>query len=619
MQHGFLKVAAVVPKIRVADCAHNVGAILDALGAAMGRGCELAVFPELCVTGATCGDLFLQRALLNAAADGLLALAEKTREYGMLIVVGLPYAAEGRLYSCSAFLLRGMVTGIVPSLNPFGAQFSPGSCVREAYTSLNGLEVPFGMDLVWRHVYDPDCTVTHISSCPEATGGVVVCPAADIESAGRPSARRRMAAAYSAGAVCGYIRSNAGWGESTTDHVYSGHSLVMENGRTLAEIEPFGGEDGEIALMAVADIDIGLLAAERMRGAANHGQGGASCRVIPFGDGSAAPLTRRISRTPFFPCDEAGLVTHCVETLDIQAAALAGRMAHIGCGGVVLGLSGGLDSALALIVAIRAFKRMGLDCADICAVTMPCFGTSQRTLSNARALAEMTGAMLMEIQIDDAVLQHFHDIGHSRRDHGLVYENAQARERTQVLMDLAAKRNTFMIGSGDLSEIALGFATYGGDHMSMYNVNAGVPKTLIPHLLETVAGKSPAGLAGVLRDIIDTPISPELLPGSQPTEAIIGPYELHDFFIYYMVGYGFAPEKILFLAENAFGGVYSQLEIKRWLAVFYRRFFANQYKRSCMPDGPMVCGVSLSPRHGVWQMPSDAAVGAWLARIDLES
>jgi len=653
---GFLRVAAVSPEVRVADVEHNRRAIEAALADAAAQGCDLALFPELCLTGYTCADLFYQSLLRERARDALLALAGAAGRAGIAAVVGLPLEAAGRLYNCAALVAGGAVLGVVPktylpSTNEYYEErwFSSS---RDRPPGLDALDlggaVPFGTDLLFAAVDLPGCVVgieicedlwaPNPPSGPLAIAGasVLLNPSGSDEVLGKADYRRDLVRQQSARCLAAYAYAGAGPGESTTDIVFDGHSMVAENGVLLAETERFRFA----TQMAVADVDLDRLAHERLTSSSfSSAPSAGAFRTIPLAlparamaadamaadamaaDAPVALLRPPLSAAPFVPSDPARRARHCEEIFAIQATGLAKRLRHTGLTRVTLGLSGGLDSTLALLVARRAFDVLGLDHAGIVAVSMPGFGTSQRTRGNAARLAAALGVTLREIPIGDAVRQHFRDIGHDEGVHDVTYENAQARERTQILMDLANQVGGLAIGTGDLSELALGWATYNGDQMSMYHVNAGVPKTLVRYLVEWCADALFSGAAAdVLRDICATPISPELLPpganGAKPqeTEATIGPYALHDFFLYYAVRFGFAPRKVFFLAARAFAGEYAPGEVLRWLRVFYDRFFANQFKRSAMPDGPKVGSVALSPR-GDWRMPSDASGALWRAEL----
>ncbi len=632
MRDGFIRVATATPAIRVADCRHNADAIVAIAREASAAGVSLVVYPELCLTGYTCGDLFLQEALLDRARAELLRIAAETSGLDTLLLVGLPVAARGRLYNCAAVLYHGELLGLVPKTHiPNYAEFyekrhfSPGPEWDEL--PFGGKVVPFGTNLLFECVSLPhfvfsieiceDVWVPVPPSCAAAMAGATLVAnlSASDEVIAKAAYRHTLLKSQSARLVCAYLYADAGEGESTTDLVFSGHNLIYENGRALAESRRF--TTGWIH----ADVDLKQLQAERRR-QTTFGSGDAdgvlAYRRVAF-DLPIVPLRleRAYDPHPFVPSDPRDLAERCEEILNLQSSGLKKRLAHTGCRCAAVGLSGGLDSTLALIVTARAFDMLGLDHTGIVAVTMPGFGTTDRTYSNAVALARSLGATLREIPISEAVSLHFRDIGHDPAIHDTTYENAQARERTQILMDIANQMNGLVVGTGDMSELALGWATYNGDHMSMYGVNASIPKTLVRHLVRYAASISPDELRAVLEDIVDTPVSPELLPPddagkiAQKTEEIVGPYELHDFFLYYTVRYGFAPAKILRVARIAFRGQYDDAVIRRVLGLFFRRFFAQQFKRSCLPDGPKVGSVTLSPR-GDWRMPSDAAVQVWI-------
>ena len=642
---GFLRVAAVSPELRVADVTFNTEAIIAALEEAAGQGVQLALFPELCLTGYSCGDLFFQTRLHEAAGAGLARLAAATARLDCAAVVGLPVPVNGRLYNCAAFLAEGRVVGLVPKIflpnyNEFyeARWFRSGEDIRSATLDLGEQRgVPFGVDLLFHGVNMPGCTIG-VELCEDlwavnppsgamALSGatVLVNLSASNELLAKADYRRELTRQQSARCLAAYLYAGAGSGESTTDTVWSGHSLIMENGRLLAETPRFEFT----TQMAVADLDLMQLQHDRLNNTTFGAQApGREFRTVAFDlprAGEAAPPELRhryVPRTPFVPGDPTQRARHCEEIFNIQAVGLAKRLKHIGIQRVTIGISGGLDSTLALLVTVKAFDRLGLDRAGIIAVTMPGFGTTQRTRGNAEKLAELLGVTLRIIPIHAAVKQHFQDIGHDENVHDVTYENAQARERTQILMDIGNQVGGLTVGTGDLSELALGWCTYNADHMSMYHVNAGVPKTLVRYLVEWVAESEFSGeTSHVLRDISATPITPELLPLddneelAQKTEETIGPYELHDFFLYNAIRYAFPPRKIYYLARLAFAGVYDDATILRWLRTFYWRFFANQFKRSAMPDGPKVGSVALSPRAD-WRMPSDAVSRLWLDEVE---
>ncbi len=641
---GFVRIAAVTPQLRVADVAFNTQAICAALEQAAARGCRLALFPELCITGYSCADLFYQSLLVREAGAALRPIAQAARRAGIAAVVGLPVAVDGRLFNCAAFLCDGRVIASVPKsflpdTNEYYEQrwFSAAQHATRPSVALDGAEIPFGADLLFEAGNLPGCVIG-IEICEDlwavnppsgdlalAGATVLLNPSASDELLGKADYRRDLVRQQSARCLAAYAYAAAGPGESTTDVVFGGHSMIAENGALLAEAERFRF-DTQIIL---ADVDVQRLAAERLRNSSFSAAGGAHrYRVLsfdlpdPLAGAEPADLLRPLAQTPFVPANLAQRAKHCREIFDIQSTGLAKRLRHVGVKTVTLGISGGLDSTLALLVTIKAFDMLGLDRAGIVAVTMPGFGTTARTRDNAQRLAVQLGVTLRVIPIADVVRQHFKDIGHDETIHDVTYENAQARERTQILMDLANKLGGLVVGTGDLSELALGWATFNGDHMSMYHVNAGVPKTLVRYLIEWAADAEFSGeTSAILRDIIAMPITPELLPlgegGAlqQETEATIGPYVLHDFFLFYSARHGFGPRKVFYLARRAFEGVYAPAEILRWMKVFYARFFSQQFKRSAMPDGPKVGTVALSPR-GDWRMPSDASSALWMAELE---
>ncbi len=645
---GFLRVAVVAPEGRVADVQHNTRAIVAALEQAATRGCQLALFPELCVTGYSCADLFYQEILRQQARRALREIAVAAERHHIAAVVGLPLERGGRLYNCAAFLSGGQVVGIVPKTYLPTTQeyyerrwFTPSTVCTEQMVDLDGEGVPFGADLLFAARNVAGCVVG-VEICEDlwavnppsgnmalAGATVLLNPSASDEVLGKSEYRREVVKQQSARCLAAYLYAGAGPGESTTDLVFAGHSLIAENGIVLAETERFHFA----SQMAATDIDVQRLVHERVTNSSfASALPSVAYRTIPFDVSEPAaaqlPLLRPdLSTTPFVPADRARRAAHCREIFAIQSTGLAKRLKHTGLTCVTLGLSGGLDSTLALLVAIRAFDTLALPRRGVVAITMPSFGTSARTRDNAERLAHSVGVTLREIPIRDAVRQHFRDIGHDERVHDVTYENAQARERTQILMDLANQLGGLVVGTGDLSELALGWCTYNADQMSMYHVNAGVPKTLVRYLVEWCAESLFTGeTAAVLRDIAGTPSTPELLPLEergrlrQETEATIGPFVLHDFFLYCSVRYAFAPRKVFLLARQAFDGHYAPGEILRWLRVFYDRFFAHQFKRSAMPDGPKVGSVALSPR-GDWRMPSDASNALWrqeLAELERE-
>ncbi len=633
MRDGFIRVAAASPKLRVADCAFNTKKIIEAIRTAAASGVSLLVLPELCVTGYTCGDLFLQSALLQSALRSLAELAAETRGKNLLVFVGLPLEKDQKLYNCAAALFDGEVLGVVPKshLPNYGEfyelrNFAPAPAAN-MQIALGGKNVPFGPRLLFECRTLPDlkigaeiCEDLWVAAPPSIlharAGATVVCNlSASDETVGKSDYRRSLAACQSAKLLCAYLYADANEGESTTDMVFAAHNLICENGALLAESRPFGRGWAE------TEIDVAYLAAERRR-MTSHVPEAEGYETVGFSlELRTTPLSRSFSREPFIPAERETRARRCEDILSIQAHGLARRVRHTRAKSLVVGISGGLDSCLALLVAVRAMALLERPTTDITAVTMPCFGTTARTKSNALTLCERLGVAVRTIDITQSVLRHFEDIGHDPGNHNVVFENAQARERTQVLMDLANAQGGLVVGTGDLSELALGWATYNGDHMSMYGVNASVPKTLIRHLVAYEAARAEdARLAEVLRDILDTPVSPELLPAdgeeiAQKTEELVGPYLLHDFYLFYCIRRGYAPEKVFRIARQAFAGEYGAETLLYWLKNFYRRFFAQQFKRSCLPDGPKVGSVSLSPR-GDWRMPSDAVAAVWLAEVD---
>lgn len=627
MKDGFLRVAAVTPDIKVADCDHNADEIIKYAKEAARNEASVIVFPELCITGSTCGDLFLQKTLLDGAKAALEKIAKTTAKCDAVIIVGMPYEVYDKLYNCAAVIWNGDVVGIVPKKNISVSEagvFTAWEDERELLDPDEALNycIPFGKLVLACRTFPELALGIEIGDDNTAeslakAGATVICNlSASPEIVGRSSAVKKLAEVKSAELHCGYIRANAGMGESTRDLVFSGYNLVAENGKVIAESKKF------TTGITYTEIDLFRIAAERRADKSFAATNKERALEYAFSlKTKNLDLTRKFSLNPFVPEDKDELRNRCEEILTMQATGLATRLRHINGKTAVVGLSGGLDSTLALIVTVHAFDMLGLDRKGIVAVTMPCFGTTSRTKNNAYYLAEAYGVTLKEINIAAAVRQHFADIGQDEGNLDVTFENAQARERTQVLMDIANMMNGLVIGTGDLSELALGWATYNGDHMSMYGVNGSVPKTLVRHLVAFESNNTEdAKLAEVLCDILDTPVSPELLPPkegeiSQKTEDIVGPYELHDFFLYCLVRCGFAPSKIFRIAEKTFAGIYDSATIKKWLTIFVRRFFTQQFKRSCLPDGPKVGTVSLSPR-GDWNMPSDACVRLWLEDLE---
>ena len=634
MRDGFLKAAVGTPKTAVADCRKNADEILRLIGEMEQRKAKLMVFPELCITGYTCGDLFWQKALLEAAREELLRIAAKTKQTDALIFVGLPVAYGGKLYNIAAALNHGAVLGLIPKthLPNYGEfyearQFAPAP-EETGEVILDGKKVPFGTRLLFTCPEMEELTVAaeicedlwvpEPPSIHHALAGatVLVNLSASDEVTGKDRYRRNLVAGQSARLVCAYLYATAGEGESTTDLVFGGQNLIGENGQILAEGKRFGNKT------LYADLDLSYLTGERRRMTTFPAAENGDYRKIAFSlKKEETALERYFSPHPFLPDDQHEVEERCDEILNIQAMGLKKRLEHVHGTHAVLGISGGLDSTLALLVTARAFDLLGLPRDQITAVTMPGFGTTDRTYQNACEMTRQLGATLKEVDIREAVTIHFRDIGHDSEVHDVTYENAQARERTQVLMDIANKNGGLVIGTGDLSELALGWATYNGDHMSMYGVNGSVPKTLVRHLVNYWADTcGEEKLSAILRDVLDTPVSPELLPPrdgdiAQKTEDLVGPYELHDFFLYYMMRAGYDPAKIYRIANLAFAGVYEEETILKWLKKFYWRFFSQQFKRSCLPDGPKVGSVALSPR-GDWRMPSDACVRVWMDQLE---
>ena len=627
MKDGFVRAAAGTPAIRTADCMGNAAAIIELIKEADERKVKLLVLPEMCLTGYTAGDLVLHGTLLAGAENALAKILKESAQTDVLVCLGMPVRDGGALYNCAVFLQGGRILGVVPKrdLPDFGvyneARYFAPAPAENGVIRLLGEDVPFGTKLLFACGDMPEFIVAAEvgsdmwgmnppSGAHAAAGAVIIAnPSANEEGVGRAEYRRMLIRSRSAALTAGYICANAGEGESSTDLVFAGHDLIAENGELIAESALY------TTGLTVTEIDVRFLAHERRRIHACAGAQG--YQKVPFNvKMEPIALERPVDPMPFIPADPAERAARCEEILQIQAHGLATRMKHIHCKNAVLAVSGGLDSTLALLVIARAFDICGLDHSGITTLTMPCFGTTSRTRSNAQIISERLGTEFKEIRIENAVKQHFADIGHSMDQHDVTYENSQARERTQVLMDYANKTGGLAIGTGDLSEMALGWATYNGDHMSMYGVNGGVPKMLVRHLVAYEADRTDDNeLAAALRDILATPVSPELLPPvdgeiAQKTEDLVGPYELHDFFIYHLLRRGEEPEKIARLACSAFEGKFDEAVVRGWLKVFARRFFNQQFKRSCMPDGPKVGSVALSPR-GALAMPSDAVGALW--------
>lgn len=634
MKNGYLRVGAASPDVKIANCKFNAEQIINAVKSAEEKECDLLVFPELSITGYTCGDLFLQNKLIKDSVGALKMIIESSSESSCVIVVGLPFSVNGAIYNTAAVVAGGELYGIVPKSQIPGyadlyetRYFKPYTKVESVeYVTVNGENIPFG-NMLFSFGYETGSPVFGIEFAEEllsrktpselltSNGAQIICNlSAAAEIVGKREYRKSVALAHSGKNICAYVYSEAGSGESTSDAVYSGHKFIYENSELLAESKFFENDD-----MIFADVDVELLMTQRRSVNTFDEKRELMTIYLPFEGRNHADIFRKYSKTPFVPENEEERACRMASILDIQAQGLKQRLLHVKAQTAVLGLSGGLDSTLALLVTAKAFDFAGLDRKNIHCITMPCFGTTDKTYNNACGLAKIIGATLIEINIKESVMRHFADIGHDKDIHDVTYENSQARERTQILMDYANKTNGIVIGTGDLSELALGWATYNGDHMSMYGVNASIPKTLVRHLVEYFAEISEDSLKNILKDVLDTPVSPELLPPengkiSQKTEDLVGPYELHDFFIYYFKRYGFSPEKILFIAVKTFEGVYTEEVIRKWLKTFLRRFFTQQFKRSCMPDGPKVGTVALSPR-GDWRMASDADFSAWIEEL----
>lgn len=649
MNDLFLKVAAATPDIRVADPDYNTEQIIECMQKANTEHAKLLVLPELCLTGYTCGDLFLQKALLDGAISGLNRIRKVSANMDMMTIVGLPFSYMNRLYNVAAVVFHGEVICLIPkTFIPNYSEFYEARHFTAAPKEGIFLHMPElcdeeGLDLIWfgsKTLFQADnmpgliigaeiCEDLWTAAPPSTAHAlhgatVIVNLSASDETTGKDIYRRELVTGQSARLLCAYIYADAGEGESSTDLVFAGHNLIAENGTLLNESKRF--QNG----MILSEIDLGRLTSERRRistfpqivpGTDESEKDAYQIIHFTFQQLEETTLTRHYERTPFVPNSKADRDRRCDEILHIQAMGLKKRLAHTHCTSAVIGISGGLDSTLALLVTAKAFDLLGLDRSGIVAVTMPCFGTTDRTYQNACTLTKQLGATLKEVPIHEAVELHFRDIGHDPSSHDVTYENSQARQRTLILMDLANQSNGMVIGTGDMSELALGWATYNGDHMSMYGVNASVPKTLVRYLVSyyTETTEDPS-LKAVLLDVLDTPVSPELLPPkdgkiAQKTENIVGPYELHDFFLYYLMRFGYAPTKIFRLAKYTFTGEYDDKTIYKWLRTFYWRFFAQQFKRSCLPDGPKVGSVALSPR-GDWRMPSDASAALWMKELD---
>ena len=638
MNYGFVKVAAAVPRVKVADCKFNSERLEGLITIAEGKGVQILTFPEMCITGYTCGDLFAQQLLLEQAEMALIQILNSTRQLDIISILGMPVVVNSTVINAAVVIQKGKILGVVPktylpNYKEFYEQrwFTSALQVSENSVRLCGQIVPMGNNLLFETAEttfgieiceDLWATVPPSSSLALQGAEIIFNLSADDEGIGKHNYLCSLISQQSARCISGYVFSSSGFGESTTDVVFAGNGLIYENGYLLARSERFCLEEQLI----INEIDVECIRAERRVNttfAANKANcpGKEAVRIsTEFVNSKDLNLTRTFNPHPFVP-QGSELNSRCEEIFSIQIAGLAQRLLHTGAKTAVIGISGGLDSTLALLVCVKTFDKLELSRKDILGITMPGFGTTDRTYHNAIDLMNSLGVSIREISIREACIQHFKDIGHDLNIHDVTYENSQARERTQILMDIANQTWGMVIGTGDLSELALGWATYNGDHMSMYGVNAGIPKTLVKHLVQWVAenGMDEASKATLL-DIVDTPISPELIPADengeikQKTEDLVGPYELHDFFLYYFLRFGFRPSKIYFLAQTAFSGVYDDETIKKWLQTFFRRFFNQQFKRSCLPDGPKVGSISISPR-GDWRMQSDASSAAWLKEI----
>lgn len=641
MRHGFVKVAAATPTVKVADTTFNTEQIIELIHKAAKEEVRVLVLPELCITGYTCGDLFLQNALLTSAKESLVKIIRATKNLNMVVVVGLPVMKLGNLYNVAAVIFEDKLLGIVPKVNvPNYSEFyearyfGVGNQKVEYVDILDEKHVPFGANLLFRCMDMQDfvlaaeiCEDLWVPIPPSsrhalAGATMIANTSASNETTGKDMYRRDLVRVQSASTMSTYIYASAGEGESTSDVVFSGHNIIAENGTILKEAPRFIND------LTITEVDIQKIVSERRRMSTFCTSSDENYTFVDFtftdhkNQGLLeTSLTRKFDKTPFVPSNKDSCNKRCEEILNIQALGLKKRLMHIGCKHAILGISGGLDSTLALLVIAKAYDMMGLERSNIIAVTMPCFGTTDRTYNNAVSLTNKLGATLKEIPIKEAVLLHLRDIGHDVNVHDITYENAQARERTQILMNVANQVGGIVIGTGDMSELALGWATFNGDHMSMYGVNSSVPKTLVRYLVDYYAETlDDTDLKDILLDVLDTPVSPELLPPkdgeiSQKTEDLVGPYELHDFFMYYVLRFGFTPSKIFRIARIAFSGEYDDSVIYKWLNTFYRRFFSQQFKRNCLPDGPKVGSVAVSPR-GDLRMPSDASSVVWLKDLE---
>lgn len=635
MDYGFIKVAAATPKIKVADVDCNTELICNQIDEAAKNGAKVLVFPELCLTGYTCSDLFWQSLMLEKVKEKTIEIARYSKDYDMLIMIGIPYEHNGKLYNVGVVLHKGKILGMItkkhlPNYSEFyeARHFTKGF-EKVVTVDFAGQKVPMGMNILFKCENRPDmvigveiCEDLWVPNPPSirhtmAGATIIANLSASDEVTGKSIYRRDLVAGQSARLICGYIYADAGEGESSTDLVYSAHNMIAENGRMLAEAKRF------INQTVYGDIDLDRIKNERRKMTTYDSKDEEDYTVVTFEmNMDNNELSTKINNMPFVPGDIAKRNERCEEILTIQAMGLKKRLEHTNAKSAVIGISGGLDSTLALLVTVRAFDMLGRDRKGIVAVTMPGFGTTDRTYDNALKMIEKLGTTFIEINISDAANENFKAIGHDSSIHDVTYENVQARQRTLYLMNLANQYNGFVVGTGDLSELALGWATYNGDHMSMYGVNASIPKTLVRHLVRYYADTcDDIELNKVLMDVLDTPVSPELLPPqdngeiAQKTEDLVGPYELHDFFMYYMLRLGYTPKKIYYLARNAFEGIYDDETILKWLKTFYRRFFAQQFKRSCLPDGPKVGTVAVSPR-GDLRMPSDACATIWLKELE---
>ena len=642
MNYGFVKVAAAVPRVKIADCNFNAKQLESLIAVADGKGVQIITFPEMCITAYTCGDLFGQQLLLEEAEMALMQILNNTRQLDIISILGMPVIVNSTVINAAVVIQKGKVLGVVPktylpNYKEFYEQrwFTSALQIAETSARLCGQIIPMGTNLL----FETSDTIFGIEICedlwstipPSSTlalqgAEIIFNLSADNEGIGKNSYLRSLISQQSARCISGYVFSSCGFGESTTDVVFAGNGLIYENGNQLAHNDRFSFEEQ----LVISEIDVEHLRAERRINttfAASKGNIPADKKPVriatEFVNSKELNLTRTFERHPFVP-QGAALNERCEEVFSIQVAGLAQRLVHTGAKTAVIGISGGLDSTLALLVCVKTFDKLGLSRKNIIGVTMPGFGTTNRTYHNAISLMNSLGITVREISIKEACIQHFKDINHDINVHDVTYENAQARERTQILMDIANQTGGMVIGTGDLSELALGWATYNGDHMSMYGVNGSIPKTLVKYLVKWVAENEVDETSCItLLDIVDTPISPELIPADengdikQKTEDLVGPYELHDFFLYYFMRFGFRPSKIFMLASLAFKEVYDEETIKKWLLIFFRRFFNQQFKRSCLPDGPKVGSISISPR-GDWRMPSDASAAAWLKEIEKE-